>query len=1077
MESWINNTRNTAVLTFSSTKLLNERPDGNRLSSWGTSHLLLYLSILIDLQEKKLSPDQKIIFPKRVAQEKSALRSTRADVGEERTLMDVLNQAVSLNAPDCIFALMQVYGSQQGARKKIDFWGRKLNISRSSRASLTGRLHKTQSSNLFDYYKIANAYLTLARSSFSYIRNRVHVLKGKTYFPQSTLDLKGDTIASIFWGKDQNDCLVFKEMGGDLYCSLVINGESYVHTSEVAFAPFVEAAAKPDEITLENPVINILADTYFGEYQTEVRKRKKRTDALQKFGYHYSFQRIAEKISPEEYNIITYEGVLIKPEEECFNKRKVFYLGGNKEKTIEELKKRHIQLANLGNNHAKDYGDEALLETVEEFNQNGISTVGAGKNLNDAMKPVILNYQEERIAIFAGYWHRTGRDRDFDFYATSRSGVAALNGSLLERIELFKKENPEIFVVVLAHWGVDFVNLSPRQKQLAQRLVAKGADLIIGSGPHKIQEIEVIDGVVVFYSIGNGIFNSDGKEFSNPGNLPYSYLLKWHLADKKLRIYPFWNYNLDNFWQPYFVEAHDQEQVMTDLVQLNHHALFDHPKWDEAGHLYYETAVTSRVKEKSSQKLDAEWFKKNLKGKFLENQLPDFDFDYITISPKNFANVSFEKALFISLSPNDLKSLFYKKGWEPEHRNQELVKAGIPERFALIITDQPIEEYRGKVPQFIVENSIEAASVLANCICEAYRGKMITITGSAGKSSVRMILEHLLAGENVLSNTGNSNVHVPLLELALNLATQPETAIFEVSVAGMNFFANGNEAYRYRSDIAIVTSFGMAHTTQGIGYNLSRKSEIFYSVKNGGTAIINGDMEERYLWKFVRQARRQNLKIKLYSLSDHQAYCYLLAKKVGRDSTDIVVSLGGKEINFSLTTDSDGQIQNTMAALIALETSGYEVAQYTHLLSDYRSLPRILEHVTLREAQVTMIDDTHNSSVLALTNGLQIFKEKSEFYQGNKLLVLGEIADLGNYSLQAHQQFKTTLENCAATQIFLHGESFEQVAKELPHTQWFEDKEDIASAVTPYLNEDALVFVKGSASAKFYTVADQLKKI
>ncbi|MBL1227774.1 CapA family protein [Enterococcus sp. BWB1-3] len=1074
-----NNTQNIACLAFSNTSLLNKRPAGNRSSPYGTSHLLLYLSILIDLQENKLSPEQTIIFPERVEREQKSLRSTNAHKGEERLLIDVLNQAVSLNAPDCLVALMEIYGGQKGARKKIDELGIKLNISRISRTSLTGRLVEKQKSNLFDYFKIASAYLNLARNSFAYIRNRIHVIGTEVYYPQSEADLKGDVLASIFWGTNQNDCMIFKEIDNELYCSLVINGTNYTHTSETAYLPFIEETCSPKEIVLSKPIINFLADTYFGEFQTEVRKRKKRTDALQKYGYGYSFQKIGEKLSANDYNIITYEGVLIQPEEECFNKRKIFYLGGDKQQTINELKKRHIHLANLGNNHAKDYGDEALLETIKAFNQNGIATVGAGRNLKEAVKPILLRHDNQKIAIFSGYWYRKGRDRYFDFYATNRSGVASLDGVLLEAIRAFKEENSEVFTIVLAHWGEDFRNLAQRQKNLAKRLVSAGADLIIGSGPHKIQPVEIIDGTLVFYSLGNGVFNSDGKELSKPGNLPYSYFLNWHLTDQLIRVYPFWNYNLANFWQPYFVEKATQNQVIEDIGKLDNSSLLEAPQFDEAGHLYYPVKINAASHEQENHQVNANWLKKNISGSFLDGYLPAGTFDYITISEEDLKTVSCEQALFVSLSTKDMKALYHDEKWFPAHRNKKLIEVGCPEKIGLILTDTPIEEYRGKVPQFIVSNTLAAASLLADCIVEAYQGQMITITGSVGKTSVRLLLEQLLAEESPLSNTKNSNLHFANLRLALALSRQPAKAIFEIAVGGMNRLAYGNEGYRYRSDVAILTSFGMAHSKYGINRNLSLKSEIFTSVKNGGTAIINGDIEEKYLWKFLRQARRQALTIKSYSLINEQADCYLVEKKVGKDHTEVILSLNRKIQRFSMAAFSDGQIQNVMASLLTLDTLGYDVNKYVHLLETKNNLPRNLEEVVVKYngKQFTLIDDSHNSSILAVKNGIRAFKERQQFYSGSNLLVLGEVAELGDYSFDQHYQLKEELADCKATQIFLWGEAFKKIAEELPDAQWVADKNLLAEHVQPYLTDNSLVFVKGSASSKFYKVADEIKKL
>ncbi len=68
--------------------------------------------------------------------------------------------------------------------------------------------------------------------------------------------------------------------------------------------------------------------------------------------------------------------------------------------------------------------------------------------------------------IFNGYWHRDTAYLDYDFYALgSRSGVACLNGVLLEQIMVISRLHPERKIIVICHWGVDFKPITKRPNQ------------------------------------------------------------------------------------------------------------------------------------------------------------------------------------------------------------------------------------------------------------------------------------------------------------------------------------------------------------------------------------------------------------------------------------------------------------------------------------------------------------------------------------------------------------------------------------------------------------------------------------
>ena len=84
-----------------------------------------------------------------------------------------------------------------------------------------------------------------------------------------------------------------------------------------------------------------------------------------------------------------------------------------------------------------------------------------------------------------------------------------------EEIKNFKQENPESYVVVILHWGIEYQS-SPtlNQRKGAHRLVRAGADVIIGHHPHIIQKEEYFNGKPIFYSLGNFVFDQRKPETS-----------------------------------------------------------------------------------------------------------------------------------------------------------------------------------------------------------------------------------------------------------------------------------------------------------------------------------------------------------------------------------------------------------------------------------------------------------------------------------------------------------------------------------------------------------------------------------
>ncbi|MBR7736682.1 CapA family protein [Acinetobacter nosocomialis] len=334
---------------------------------------------------------------------------------------------------------------------------------------------------------------------------------------------------------------------------------------------FQEKYVEAKKCSSQTGIINILGDTYFGEMYTEKRKSRGQTDALQQYGYHYSFEKIQPFLGKNDINIANFEAVFSLENQSPLKDKKPFILKADAKKTLEEFKSIHLNYLVLANNHLKDYGDEGLAHTLQQLDQASIAYIGAGLNQKDAHNYFEIAFEAKHYAIFNGYWHRDSAYLDYDFYALgARSGVACLNGVLLEQIMRYKQNHPERKIIVICHWGFDFKPITKDQTKLATILTQAGADLIVGHGAHTIQPIQIINQKPVVFGIGNAVFNSDG-EYEQQNALPFGCIAKLDLANDLLRLYPIYTDNLKTFWQPYPVDIEDFSKASTYMTSLLTH--------------------------------------------------------------------------------------------------------------------------------------------------------------------------------------------------------------------------------------------------------------------------------------------------------------------------------------------------------------------------------------------------------------------------------------------------------------------------------------------------------------------------
>ena len=193
-----------------------------------------------------------------------------------------------------------------------------------------------------------------------------------------------------------------------------------------------------------------------------------------------------------------------------------------------------FDVVSLASNHAMDWGEDALLDTIEHFRHQGIAVAGAGRNLEEARRPAILERNGVRVAVLAycsilqtGYaagHHKAGIAplrahtyyEAFDYQAGVPPRVVTvpfeedLAGMVADIAEARRSAQ---VVIVSLHWGIHFIPriIADYQVAVAKAAFAAGADLILGHHAHTPKAIGTYSGKVCFFSLSNFIMSSTAK--------------------------------------------------------------------------------------------------------------------------------------------------------------------------------------------------------------------------------------------------------------------------------------------------------------------------------------------------------------------------------------------------------------------------------------------------------------------------------------------------------------------------------------------------------------------------------------
>jgi len=173
--------------------------------------------------------------------------------------------------------------------------------------------------------------------------------------------------------------------------------------------------------------------------------------------------------------------------------------------TLNYLKNIHLKVACLAHNHVYDHLEDGFRKTIDFLNQNELLYLGAGFNIQEAAKPLLLTQDEITVALLNYVTNDT--NPNIPFGANVCLNMFDLGKCKQDISQLKKRVN---HIVLSLHWGGRVEGgFFPdwNQPMIARELIDAGADLIIGHHSHTIQPYEVYKGKYIFYSLGNFCFS------------------------------------------------------------------------------------------------------------------------------------------------------------------------------------------------------------------------------------------------------------------------------------------------------------------------------------------------------------------------------------------------------------------------------------------------------------------------------------------------------------------------------------------------------------------------------------------
>ena len=376
-----------------------------------------------------------------------------------------------------------------------------------------------------------------------------------------------------------------------------------------------------------------------------------------------------------------------------------------------------------------------------------------------------------------------------------------------------------------------------------------------------------------------------------------------------------------------------------------------------------------------------------------------------------------------------------------------------------------------KLPAGVSAVVVDDTRLALGRLAAAWRAKfslpVIAVTGSNGKTTTKEMIAAILKaafGAAVLSTRGNLNNDIGLPLTLLGLRTSHRAAVIEM---GMNH--PGEIAYLApigAPTVALITNAQRAHL-EGMGDldEVAReKGSIFSGLPADGIAVINADDAYADFWRSMAGGRT----VRTFAIDGAAD----VTGNVRQHGLEIALDLTAPEGQATLTLSIPGRhnARNAVAAAAACLSAGVPLAAVAEGLAAFSGVKGRLQRRAGKQG-AEILDDTYNANPDSVRAGIDVLASTI----GRKLLVLGDMGEIGEASGQYHDEIGGYAKSQGVDRLFALGDQAQLAVRNFGEgARHYCNVDKLIAAVDKELGPDTTVLVKGSRFMKMERVADAL---